>query len=295
LTDAPGITVAVPTRDRPAALARCLEAIGAQTARERLEVVVCDDGSRDARAVAATVAGFPGARIVRIEGRGPAAARNAAVDAALAPIVCFTDDDCIPDPEWAALLAAALAPGGAAAAAGRTLNARPADALAVAAQVIADSLIASAPGDPGAVTFAPTSNLAGRTDLLRDLPFDEGYPSAGGEDRDWCLRLGASGERLLYEPRAVVHHHQQLTLAGFLGQQIRYGRGAYRFHRAHPAAGRGDLTTLVRRGFALGAAPGMLVCAAQAATAVGMADEALARAGITRPRVTRARAPARRS
>ena len=39
---------------------------------------------------------------------GPAAARNAGWHAALGQLVAFTDDDCVPQPEWLATLAAAL-------------------------------------------------------------------------------------------------------------------------------------------------------------------------------------------
>jgi glycosyltransferase involved in cell wall biosynthesis len=61
----PLISVVVPTRDRPAALGRCLEALSAQTALERLEVVVVDDRSLDASEIAAAVARHPHVRLVR--------------------------------------------------------------------------------------------------------------------------------------------------------------------------------------------------------------------------------------
>jgi glycosyltransferase involved in cell wall biosynthesis len=63
-------TVVVPTRDRPDSLARCLEALAAQSLAG-LEVVVVDDGS------VVPVPAPPGARLVRLPGLGAAAARNA--------------------------------------------------------------------------------------------------------------------------------------------------------------------------------------------------------------------------
>lgn len=266
----PSLCVVVPTRDRPAALRRCLAALHCQTARE-LEVVVVDDASEDAGAVAATVAAAD-ARLVRGAGRGPAAARNAGARAARAPVVCFTDDDCAPVPGWAAALARRIAEG-AAASAGPTRDAAQSPA-ATAAQAITSHLTeGSLDPSTGRLAFAPTCNLACRTDVLLGLPFDERYPLAAGEDRDWCARLLAAGHTLVYAPGAVVDHHQELSLAAFWRRQVRYGRGAYRFHRAGgPGLAQPRFYAgLVRRGFASGPAVGLLVCAAQVATAIGMA------------------------
>src|SRR5919204_6324683 len=73
------VSVVVPTCGRPGLLARCLEALERQTlARASYEIVVIEDKER----------------------AGPAAARNRGWRAARAPIVAFTDDDCVPDQDW---------------------------------------------------------------------------------------------------------------------------------------------------------------------------------------------------
>jgi glycosyltransferase involved in cell wall biosynthesis len=274
----PAISVVVPTRDRPDRLPVCLAALDRQTAAD-LEIVVVDDASRDAAAVAAVVAAVPRARLVRGAGRGPAAARNDGVAAARAPVVCFTDDDCEPVPEWAAALAGLLADG-ADAAAGPTRNARPENVFAAAAQAVATHLAEATIDADGRMNFAPTSNLACRADVCADVPFDESYPLAAGEDRDWCARLVASGRTLVFAPDALVRHHQELSPRGFWRQQVRYGRGAYRFRAGQGTLRRPEAASfylgLLRRGFAEGVRAGVLVGAAQAATAVGMVAEAAA-------------------
>jgi GT2 family glycosyltransferase len=271
------ISAVVPTRDRPERLAVCLAALDRQTA-PRIEIVVVDDASRDARAVADVVAGVPRARLVRGEGRGPAAARNLGARAAEGAIVCFTDDDCEPVPEWAARLAARITSADDVhAAAGPTRNARPENPFASAAQTIASHLAEATIDAGGRMRFAPTSNLACRADVLAALPFDERYPLAAGEDRDWCARLVGSGRTLLFEPAATVRHHQELDARSFWRQQVRYGRGAYRFRADHGTLRRLEppafYAGLLRRGFAEGPRAGALVCLAQLATAWGMAAE----------------------
>ena len=138
------------------------------------------------------------------------------------------------------------------------------------------------------VRFAPTSNLAVRTDLFRSLPFDERFPLAAGEDREWCRRLVERDIAIEFAPEAWVIHQPDLSLARFWRQQVRYGQGAYRLHRDQEPGDRlqplGFYTGLVRAGFAHGARAGALVVLAQLATAFGLATAALteARAAVRR-------------
>ncbi len=90
----------------PGPLARCLAALDGQRG-VRLEVLVVDDGSRDPADIR-RIAASHGVRLLRLEGGGPAAARNAGIRAARGSVVLLTDDDCIPSPDWAAELARAV-------------------------------------------------------------------------------------------------------------------------------------------------------------------------------------------
>ena len=286
---AAAISVVVATRDRPAALERCLTALAWQYA-PRLEVVVVDDGSVDADAVRVVVARTIeasecagrqalAARIVDGDGRGPAAARNLGARAAQGTIVCFTDDDCVPGPLWAPRLADACADGGAAA--GTTVVDAGAGRAAAAAQLITRTLQeASLDGD--VLGFAPTCNLACHANLVRALPFDESFALAAGEDRDWCARLAAAGVPLRFVPEAVVEHRPDMGLAGLVRQQARYGRGAVSFRSAadgRQLSGRAFYARLAREAASAGPAVAGLVVLAQVAVAAGAARQATGRRG----------------
>jgi glycosyltransferase involved in cell wall biosynthesis len=267
----PRISVIVPTRDRPQALACCLEALAAQTVADTLEVIVVDDGSVAVGEIREIVALHRRARVTRGAGAGPAAARNAGVQHARGELLCFTDDDCVPDEEWAEQLAAAL-DRGADAVAGRTLSGG--GALGEASEIVAHAPAAAA-GHDGSLLFAPSNNLACKRTVFEAIQFDESYPTAAGEDRDWCARLLAAGYVLRLEDKARVVHHQDLTLARFLRQQFRYGEGAYRYRRG--SGERRQLeppsfyTTLLRGAFAESFTVGFLVSVAQLATTAGFA------------------------
>jgi len=272
------VSVVIPTKDRPEELGRCLASLRGQGA----ELVVIDDGSRDAELVA-EIARDAGAEVVRLEGWGPAAARNAGVAVAGGEVVCFVDDDCEASEGWVEQLVAPLLAGGVECVAGRTVVADEASAADRAWQAIADHLQreASSPGSasPG---FAATCNLACSRRLLEELPFDESFPTAAGEDRDWAARAAASGAAPLFVPAALVTHRPGLSASSFLRQQYRYGRGAAEY-RAADASRRpgapGFYAGLVRAGFRAGLDAGGLVLAAQAVTAAGILS---ARAGARR-------------
>lgn len=250
----PRVSVVVPTRERPEPLRRCLAAVGQQTLS--VEAVVVED----------------------VDGRGPAWARNEGMRRAKGEVVCFTDDDCAPSPDWAKALTAPILAGEVEAASGPVSMGEEATAADRAWEAIVGYLQAraAAPGtaSPG---FAVTANLAARRSLLERFPFDESFPAAAGEDRDWGERAAREGMAIRFVPAASVVHQSGMGTRAFLRQQYRYGQGAARYRSAGPDRRRGSdgfYLGLLRAGFAAGLAPGLLVCAAQLATAAGIAREA---------------------
>lgn len=258
--------VVIPTRDRPAALRRCLAAVRGQTGVE-LEVVVVDDGSRSPERVVAVAREFD-ARLVRLEGEGPAAARNAGVAEADAEVVLLLDDDCIARAGWAGALVAAALSAPLVVAAGEVLVPSGANVWLRASERIAvEAEVAS--------RFVRTINLACRREILLDLPFDERFRSAAGEDRDWCVRAERAGVSFVRVPGIGVEHAAASDATAFLRQHARYGRALRLLRRkgTHvPMSGRA-LRRSLGAGFGESPAVGLAMVAAQAATAVGIALE----------------------
>jgi GT2 family glycosyltransferase len=195
------------------------------------------------------------------------------VRAARGSFLCFTDDDCEAQPDWAERLAEALQEGADAAAGTTRLTLS--GSLADAFQLIVEAPAAVPPPNGSDLSFATSNNLACTRAVFEATPFDESYPHAAGEDRDWCARLLAGGFVLRSAPAACVLHDQVLTLRGFIARQVRYGQGAYRFRRR--SSDRRSLESgtfyvnLLRRAFAKRFAAGLLVIVAQGATVVGFA------------------------
>lgn len=91
-------TVVIPVKDDAVLLARCLDALAAQT-RKPDEIVVVDNGSTDASAAVALDAG---ARVLECAEPGIAAASATGYDVARGDLILRLDADCVPDPTWVA-------------------------------------------------------------------------------------------------------------------------------------------------------------------------------------------------
>src|SRR5207245_4042527 len=197
------VSVVVPTFNRPAALASCLDALARQDyPADRYEMIVVDDGSAPTEAAAiAETATRHRVRLVRQENRGPAAARNAGVREAHGAYIAFTDDDCMPAPGWLAALAAAAAPDRALG--GRTLNAVAGNAWAEATQLLIDYLHEYY-ADREDAFFTSNNLMMPRDRLLAIGGFDDTIPHAGAEDREVCARWRDRGGELRHVREAIV-------------------------------------------------------------------------------------------
>jgi glycosyltransferase involved in cell wall biosynthesis len=100
---APRVSVIVPVFNAGDDLTQALESVAAQSVRD-LEVVLVDDGSTDARTVALldAAARRPGTTLHRTSNRGPAAARNLAIEHARGAYVLPLDADDWLAPEFLA-------------------------------------------------------------------------------------------------------------------------------------------------------------------------------------------------
>jgi mycofactocin glycosyltransferase len=253
------VAVVIPARDRADLLAACLARVG--PARE---IVVVDDGSRDAQAIAA-VAREGGARVVRHgAATGPAQARNTGVAATSAPLVAFLDSDTRPDPGWLGPLLRHLGDPAVTAVAPRISVPAGRGAVCAYEAVRSPLDLGDAPGivAPGhRVGFVPAAALLVRREALTAADgFDAGMRV--GEDVDLVWRLAGAGGTVRYEPAARVEHPHRVRTGAWLAQRVAYGSSAAALARRHP----GRLRHLVVPAWA--PAPWLLAIAGRPRTAL---------------------------
>jgi GT2 family glycosyltransferase len=242
----PLASVIVCTRDRPRALEACIKSLLPMTHR-RFEVVVVDSAPTTdaAREVVERYAGESvTVRYVREREPGLARARNRGLVVAAGDHVAFTDDDVVVDADWLSELTGALdVTSRVTCATGLSLPAE----LETAPQVWFEQFGGFNKGFDRRVFdfgshrgveplhpyrlgwYGSGLNMAFDAASLRALGgFDEhlgaGSRVHGGEDLDAFMRVIRAGQRLAYEPRALVWHFHRRELQA-LKRQV-HGSGA---------------------------------------------------------------------
>jgi glycosyltransferase involved in cell wall biosynthesis len=229
------VSVVIATRDRPALVEAALGAV-TRCLRPGDEVIVVDSASGQPAAVAvAVVATEAGARLVRCDQPGTSRARNAGARAASAPIVAFTDDDCLPEPGWVQAVADAFGRHeGLGFLTGAVLPGLRADGSAPSGLTLS-TLTGVSPrafgADEDLESLGHGANMAwDRAALLAMGGFDEafgpGAPLRAAEDHEafWrALRTGLTGR---YEPDAAVVHSQWRGTWGQMRSYFGYGLGS---------------------------------------------------------------------
>lgn len=210
----------VPCRNEARTLPQQLDALAAQEWGGTWEVVVVDNASTDGTADVA--AGHPGLqgrlRVVRaVDDRGVAYARRAGVEASTAGAVAFCDGDDVVSAGWVAAM-------------GDALREHALVSGDVDLKLLNDPSTARSRGSrpPGAApTYGSIVFLRGNNGGMQRSTWDQlgGFdPDFHGlEDIELSLRAAARGQRVHFEPRAVVHYRYRSDLQGLWRQGLFYG------------------------------------------------------------------------
>lgn len=245
--DRPLLSVVVCTRNRPESILVTLRSLLAMR-YEPFEIVVVDNApssDETKEAVRAAYGEDPRVRYVRELRPGLSCARNRGLAEASADIVAFTDDDVTVDPWWLdGILQGFHAAPDVVCVTGLIATAQLENAaqlyfhLGSAWGVACDSRIfdlAENRDDSPLYPFCPGiigagANFAVSRALMKEIGgFDEalgaGTLSGGGEDLEIYMRILLSGNRIAYEPRAIVWHYHRSGLSELATQRRAYGTG----------------------------------------------------------------------
>lgn len=190
------ISVIIPSHNRYPLLLKALEALSRQTLKEdQFEVIVAASACSDETVARLKPRVNDRFRLVEVRKGTPARSRNAGAKLARGTYLAFTDDDCIPEPDWLANLLKAIAEEPSRVGVGGRTATTDTGRTPLTHQVEND----------GGMDLIPTCNLIVRKDLFDALGgFSEEFNFLN-EDTDFSWRLESFGS-LYYDPKALVVH-----------------------------------------------------------------------------------------
>jgi len=240
-SQAPQISVVIPTYNRAPLLERSLESLTEQTLpRDAFEVVVVDDGSSDwTERVCKRLGEELHLRYFRIENSGISAAKNLGLFASQAPLVLWFDDDDIADP---ALLQAHI----------DAHEAHPEENVAVLGYTAWASELEVTPlmeyvTEIGKILFSYpeiedgqmlnwTYFWGGRSSCKRSFltqygSFDQYMP--GQEDMELAFRLSKQGLKVVYSRSARSYMVRAVSFDEFAQRTRKIGQALWHFRQRH--------------------------------------------------------------
>lgn len=206
----PFISVIVPHLNQPEFLKACLASLARQTyPRERFEVVVVDNGSRELPEWVGNAGGNVTLDREAIPGPGPA--RNRGVAASRGEVLAFIDADCTADSRWLEAMSEVLF---------KSTDRR---IVGGDVRIAYDNLERLTMIEAYETVFAyrqkeyiekkgfsGTGNLMVRRGDFERIGLFAGIEVA--EDRDWGQRAVAAGYRIVYAPNGIIYHPARRSL-----------------------------------------------------------------------------------
>ena len=248
----PPVSVIICSRNRPAFLLEAIQSVlkGDEVPTELIVV----DQSDVASDVIKAMGGVEGCHIHYMwsPGRGVSRGRNAALRAAEAEIVAFTDDDVLVDRRWLGALVMPLVESGPRSVTTGRVLAIAEDVPGIGSPTLVLSESPALYQGRIARDVLQAGNMSLYRDALLELEgFDErlgpGTEFPAGEDNDLGLRLLTAGFLIRYEPAAVIYHRAWRESREYVPLRWRYGigQGAY-FAKHLRITGRYMLIRLLR-------------------------------------------------
>jgi glycosyltransferase involved in cell wall biosynthesis len=215
------VTAIVPTYRRPKDLARCLEALQKQTRlADEVVVVIRDIDAETWAFIEALSPKLSPLRTVKVTVTGVVAAMNAGLNAAAGEIICFTDDDAAPHPDWLERIEAHFLLDNQIVGVGgrdwvyfgtKLYDGAPPNELVGRVQwfgrIIGNHHLGI--GQPREVDILKGTNMAFRRTAIVGLRFDERMHGTGAQvhfEMSFCLALKRAGGKLIYDPKVAVDH-----------------------------------------------------------------------------------------
>jgi glycosyltransferase involved in cell wall biosynthesis len=239
-TESRSASIVIPTFNGASRIGSCLDSLVKQTTGRDVEILVVDDGSTDN--TAGVVSSYSSVRLITQTNAGPAAARNRGGLEAQGKILLFTDDDCVPMPDWLEAMLEPFKDPGVVGAKGvyrthqKSLTAR-------FVQIEYEDKYRLMAG-LATIDFIDTYSAGFRRDRFLEMTgYDTSFPVACAEDIELSYRMSARGWKMKFVPAAVVYHTHPDTFLRYLRKKYKFAFWRMLAVRKNPSKGVKDSHT----------------------------------------------------
>lgn len=233
-------SIIIPTFNGAARIGHCLNALLPQIAGKDVEILVVDDGSTDD--IVKVVSGYPGVRLISQANAGPATARNRGAQEAKGRILLFTDDDCVPMPDWLEAMLGCFNDQEIVGAKG-VYRTRQRSIAARFVQIEYEDKYRLMAGLPS-IDFVDTYSAGFIRDRFQEMNgYDTSFPVACAEDIELSYRMSARGWRMKFVPQAIVYHTHPASLSLYLKKKYKFAFWRMLAVRKNPGKGVKDSHT----------------------------------------------------
>ncbi len=237
-------SIIIPTFNGEKRVGKTIEALLSQNTDKAFEIIVVNDGSSDRTLELLEEYNKKDQRVIILDQKnaGPAAARNNGAKHAQGDIILFTDDDCIPEPDWFEHMIRPFDDKEIAGAKGTYLCAQKED-VAKFVQIEYEFKYEKLKRH-NTIDTIDTYSAAFRKDIFLELGgYDETFPVACAEDFEFSYRMSGKGHKMVFVPEAKVWHHHPDTLKWYLQKKYKFAYWRWLAIKKNPGKLKNDTHT----------------------------------------------------
>jgi glycosyltransferase involved in cell wall biosynthesis len=238
--EATSASIVIPTFNGASRIGNCLDSLVKQATGRNIEILVVDDGSTDN--TADVIRSYSSVRLIAQANAGPASARNRGALEATGKILLFTDDDCVPMPDWLDAMLEAFQDPDVVGAKG-IYRTHQQSLAARFVQIEYEDKYRMMAGLPS-IDFIDTYSAGFRRDRFLEMAgYDTSFPVACAEDIELSYRMSARGWKMKFVPAAIVYHTHPDTFLRYLKKKYKFAFWRVLAVRKNPSKGVRDSHT----------------------------------------------------
>lgn len=226
-------SIIVPVFNSQESIGKCLDSLLNQKTVFDYEIIVVDDGSKDAtKKILMQYEKKDKIKAFFLNNKGPASARNFGVKKAVGEIVVFVDSDCEAKQDWLNEMIKPFSDPRVVGCQG-AYKTKQKSLIARFVQIEIENRYKKMMNSKK-LDWIGSYSAAYKKSIFEEVKgFDSNYLTASGEDPDLSYTLSENNKKLVFNPKAIVYHKHVENLLGYLKKKFVHSYWRVRLYSKH--------------------------------------------------------------